>query len=97
MRVSFLRCALTLVGLSTVTVSSASYARAERIISDLEASKLTFASLTAAPPIVHIHHTVHTGRHATVVAQNKTAHGMVHLVSYRPKHAVSHTAKRHRT
>lgn len=100
MRPRLMRCVLTLVGVSSVAALSGTSAHAERVISDLEASKLTFAALTAAPPIVPVRHsfrTAHNAHHVTVVARAKPAHGMVRLVSYHAKHAAPHAVKRHRT
>ena len=96
MRLPFVRCAFAFVGLSVGFAAVSSSAHAERIISDLEASKLTFASLTAPPPVVRIHHVTHTTRQ---VASNHHTSGrsMVRLVSYHPKHATAHTTRRHRT
>ncbi len=100
-RVPFVRglFALASIGLSVIATSSSVHA--ERVLSDLEASKLTFASLTAPPPAIHAHHMVrrvaargHAG-HKVVLASAQ--HGkMVHLVSYHPSaHAVAHGNKHH--
>lgn len=100
MRLGFMRYVLTLVGVSSLAALSSAPAHAERVISDLEASKLTFASLTAAPPVIPVRHTVRiarNGHHTTMVAHAKPAHGMVRLVSYHAKHAAPHAIKRHRT
>ena len=99
MRLPFVRCAFAFVGLSAGVVAVSSSAHAERIISDLEASKLTFASLTAAPPVVHVHHVSRVSYASHQVASNHHAasHNMVHLVSYHPKHVVAHSSRRHRT
>lgn len=98
MRSPFLRYAFAFVGLSAGTVAVNSSAHAERVISDLEASKLTFASLTAAPPPVIHHHVVRVS-HQVAAQHGASSHNMVHLVSYHPaRHAVAHTAtRRHRT
>lgn len=103
MRLPFLRCAFAFVGLSAGVFSVNSSAHAERVISDLEASKLTFASLTAAPPpVVHVRRVSHVVRasHTQVASQRgATSRNMVHLVAYHPtKRAVTHAAtRRHRT
>ena len=103
MRLPFLRCAFAFVGLSAGVFTVNSSAHAERVISDLEASKLTFASLTAAPPpVVHVRHVSHVVRasHTQVASQHGAAsRNMVHLVSYPPaRHAVGHVStRRHRT
>ncbi|OUJ04317.1 hypothetical protein [Acetobacter cibinongensis] len=101
MRLPFMRCAFALVGMSAGVMTTGASAHAERIISDLEASKLTFASLTAAPPpVVHVHHVAHVASmHRQIAsAKIKPTHGMVHLVSYPSKHsALPHAVKRHRT
>ncbi|MFT9062285.1 MAG: hypothetical protein ABF430_00600 [Acetobacter persici] len=103
MRFPFMRCAFAFVGLSAGVSAVNSSAHAERVISDLEASKLTFASLTAVPaPVVHVHrashasHVVHVASHQS---HSAASHSMVHLVSYHPaRHAASHAAtRRHRT
>ncbi len=102
-RVAVVRGALALTALGVGLVTTSSSARAERIISDLEASKLTFAALTAPPPVVH--HVRHVAaaksshRVVLAAAQRGKAHSMVRLVSYHPAHAVSaHSVKRrHRT
>lgn len=103
-RVAVVRGALALTALGVGLVTTSSSARAERIISDLEASKLTFAALTAPPPPV-VHHVRHVAvaksshRVVLAAAQHGKAHSMVRLVSYHPAHAVSaHSVKRrHRT
>lgn len=100
MRPSLMRFVLTLLGVSGVAAFSSTTSHAERVISDLEASKLTFAALTAAPPVVPVRHTIrstHNARHMTIVAHAKPAHGMVRLVSYHAKHTAPHAVKRHRT
>ncbi|MFP2872004.1 hypothetical protein ACLEIY_07135 [Acetobacter tropicalis] len=96
MRLSFVRCAFAFVGLSAGFAAVSSSAHAERIISDLEASKLTFASLTAPPPVVHVRRTSHTV-HQVASNHHASSHNMVRLVSYHPKHAAAHAARRHRT
>lgn len=102
MRLPFVRCAFAFVGLSAGVFSLNSSAHAERVISDLEASKLTFASLTAAPaPVVHVRRVSHVVRvsHQQAAPSRSVARNMVHLVTFRPaKHATVHlTARRHRT
>ncbi|WP_338331378.1 hypothetical protein [Acetobacter sp. LMG 32666] len=101
-RVPFVRglFALASIGLSVIATSSSVHA--ERVLSDLEASKLTFASLTAPPPVIRVRHVV---RHASS-ASSRTSHKvvlasaqhgkMVHLVSYHPTaHTVVHSSKHH--
>ncbi|GAN68980.1 hypothetical protein [Acetobacter orleanensis] len=99
MRFPFMRCAFAFVGLSAGTLAVHSSAHAERVISDLEASKLTFASLTAAPPpVVHVHRVSHV-MHVAHQTHGMSSHSMVHLVSYHAaRHTVAHAAThRHRT
>lgn len=100
MRFPFMRCAFAFVGLSAGVSAVNSSAHAERVISDLEASKLTFASLTAVPaPVVHVHRASHVVHVASHQSHSAASHSMVHLVSYHPaRHAASHAAtRRHRT
>ncbi|MBO1324187.1 hypothetical protein K2X14_03320 [Acetobacter sp. TBRC 12305] len=92
-QVFFVRGALVLGTLCATLVVSQPQAHAERVISDLEATKLTFASLTAAPrprPVVrHVAASSHTARQHVVLASAHTTRSsnMVHFVSY---HAPSH-------
>lgn len=103
MRLPFMRCAFAFIGLSAGAFSLNTSAHAERVISDLEASKLTFSSLTAAPPVVHVRHVSHFVRvsHQQAAAHHGVSRNMVHLVSYHPattRHVVAHaSARRHRT
>ncbi|MCP1241303.1 hypothetical protein GOB86_00265 [Acetobacter lambici] len=100
-RVPFVRglFALASIGLSVLATSSSVHA--ERVLSDLEASKLTFASLTAPPPVIRARHAVRHASTTTGRASHKvllaSAHGkMVHLVSYHPTaHTVVHSSKHH--
>ncbi|GAB3593276.1 MULTISPECIES: hypothetical protein [Acetobacter] len=95
-RVSLMFCGMAVAGLGFLPV-----AHAQRVISDLEASKLTFAALTAPPPVIHHHIRVahHSSTaHVVSVAHAGKAHSMVHLVSYHaPKHAVHGKKAHHRT
>jgi hypothetical protein len=95
-RVSLMFCGMAVAGLGFLPV-----AHAQRVISDLEASKLTFAALTAPPPVIHHHIRVahHSSTaHVVSVAHASKAHSMVHLVSYHaPKHAVHGKKAHHRT
>ncbi|MFT8417324.1 MAG: hypothetical protein ABF636_00650 [Acetobacter sp.] len=97
-RVPFVRGLFALAGIGLSVIATSSSVHAERVLSDLEASKLTFASLTAPPPVIHVHHALHhaaTGGHKVVLASAQ--HGkMVHLVSYhQPVHSVVHSNKHH--
>ncbi|MFT8674259.1 hypothetical protein [Acetobacter sp.] len=92
-QVFFVRGALLLGTLCASLAVSQPQAHAERVISDLEATKLTFAALTAAPrPRPVVHHVVasrRSGKQHIVLASAHNAHSanMVHFVSY---HAASH-------
>ncbi|GBQ93766.1 hypothetical protein AA23498_1827 [Acetobacter nitrogenifigens DSM 23921 = NBRC 105050] len=97
---------LSIFALGTVAVGAfygAKPAHAERIISDYEASRLTLASLTAAPPVYHAVHHVAARSHAAPAHQYASSrsysHGLVHLAAYHsPRKAASHArAVRHRT
>lgn len=100
-RVPFVRGLFALAGIGLGVVSASSSVHAERVLSDLEASKLTFASLTAPPPVIHVRHTVRHvasnshGGHKIIMAAAQ--HGkMVHLVSYHQSaHTVLHSSKHH--
>ncbi|OUJ13479.1 hypothetical protein [Acetobacter okinawensis] len=100
-RVPFVRGLFALAGIGLSVMATSSSVHAERVLSDLEASKLTFASLTAPPPVIHAHHMVrrvaanaHAG-HKVILASAQ--HGkMVHLVSYHQSaHTVLHASKHH--
>lgn len=95
------RVSLVLCGMAVAAFGFQPAARAQRVISDLEASKLTFAALTAPPPVFHAHaHTAHHGvsSHSVTLAHASKVHGMVHLVSYHAsKHAVHVKKTHHRT
>ncbi|MDE7546919.1 hypothetical protein PY793_02800 [Acetobacter fabarum] len=101
-RVPFVRGLFALAGIGLSVMATSSSVHAERVLSDLEASKLTFASLTAPPPVAHVRHiahhtaTVSHAQHKVVLAAAQ--HGkMVHLVSYHPgAHTVVHSSKPHR-
>ncbi|MFH7810635.1 MULTISPECIES: hypothetical protein [Acetobacter] len=101
-RVPFVRGLFALAGIGLSVMATSSSVHAERVLSDLEASKLTFASLTAPPPVVHVRHIVHhtaTASHAPhKVVLASAQHGkMVHLVSYHPSaHTAIHGSKPHR-
>ncbi|MCX2564914.1 hypothetical protein OQ496_00425 [Acetobacter suratthaniensis] len=94
------RVSLVLCGMAVAAFGFQSAAHAQRVISDLEASKLTFAALTAPPPVIHLHSRAHHGAaaHSVAVAHAGKVHGMVHLVSYHAsKHAVHGKKTHHRT
>jgi hypothetical protein len=95
------RVSLVFCGVAVAAFGFLPAAKAQRIISDLEASKLTFAALTAPPPVIHHHMRVaHHGStvHSVRVAHAGKVHSMVHLVSYHgPKHAVHSKKTHHRT
>ncbi|MCP1227353.1 hypothetical protein [Acetobacter fabarum] len=100
-RVPFVRGLFALAGIGLSVMAISSSVHAERVLSDLEASKLTFASLTAPPPVVHVRRVVRraaTTNHAShKVILASAPHGkMVHLVSYHPSaHTVVHSNKHH--
>ena len=100
-RVPFVRGLFALAGIGLSVIASSSSVHAERVLSDLEASKLTFASLTAPPPVIHTHHVVRhvaaNSRASHKVVLASASHGkMVHLVSYHPAaHAVAHSSRHH--
>lgn len=101
-RVPFVRGLFALAGIGLGILSTSSSVHAERVLSDLEASKLTFASLTAPPPVIHAHHMVrhmasngHDG-HKVILAAAAQHGKMVHLVSYHQSaHAALHSSKHH--
>lgn len=97
-RVPFARGLFALAGMGLSIIATSSSVYAERVLSDLEASKLTFASLTAPPPVIHAHHTLrHAAANGHKVVLASAQHGkMVHLVSYhQPAHAAVHSSKHH--
>lgn len=98
-RFSFIRHAAICIGLGAGFVALQPQAHAERVISDLEATKLTFAALTATPPVHHFspsRHQVASSRLHTKVAHAAPAHSIVHLVSYhKTSHAMVHGSSHH--
>lgn len=101
-RVPFVRGLFALAGIGMSVMATSSSVHAERVLSDLEASKLTFASLTAPPPVIRVRHVVrHTaaaGHTPHKVTLASAQHGkMVHLVSYHQTVHAAHTKRHHRT
>lgn len=101
-RVPFVRGLFALAGMGLSVIASSPSVHAERVLSDLEASKLTFASLTAPPPVIRVHHYVRhaaASSHAThKVVLAGAQHGkMVHLVSYHQTAHAVHSKHHHRT
>ncbi|MFT8467136.1 hypothetical protein [Acetobacter syzygii] len=99
-RVPFARGLFALASFGMGIMASSTSVHAERILSDLEASKLTFASLTAPPPVIRPHHFVRHvaatshGTHKITLAAAQ--HGkMVHLVSYHAASRTVHSNKHH--
>lgn len=82
------------LGVAVIGFSMPSYVKAQHIVTESEAGKLTLASLTAAPVIRHSHalrHSYKKSRYAkyrTVSYQtvsNKKYASLLHKVSYRQK------------
>ncbi|QNT78738.1 hypothetical protein [Entomobacter blattae] len=77
-------------GAAVVTFSTPQKARAEHIVTDYEAGKLTLASLTATPPAVHhsyrrVHYSRKGAAHQNVVRVAYHGHSsrkLVHNVVY---------------
>ena len=98
MRFSSVRCALFVAGMSVCAITTGPSAHAERIISDYEATKLTFASLTAPPPVIHVRRKTHAvPGYRLASTRHTSARNMVHLVSYPVKHNRVHVVRRHHT
>lgn len=96
-----------LLGVLGIAVLTAKAAWAERVISDYEASKLTFSALIA-PPSAHryhrpVHHTVQrfaahhsSSRPATLQLARRQTHSMVRNVAFRGHVISPHSRKTHK-